>query len=289
MQSQQQYPQPLSLEFFPPRTDAGFEKLKHTIATLGEAIQPQYISVTYGAGGTTQARTVETVEYIQTQTPYDAAPHLTCIGQTRESVLELLHTYDQLGVERIVALRGDLPSGMLDPGEFKYASDLIRFIREQTGDRFTLEVAAYPETHPQAKNCDEGIKWFKYKVDQGADEAITQYFYNVDSYLYFVENCEAAGIELPIVPGIMPITNYEQLMRFSNMCGAEVPRWLRCRLEGFDDRGDMEGLIAFGRDFVTTLCQRLLDAGAPGLHFYTMNQVEPTLSIAQALTIHRPA
>lgn len=289
MQSQQQYPQPLSLEFFPPRTDAGFAKLKQTIATLGEAIQPQYISITYGAGGTTQARTVETVAYIQTQTPYDAAPHLTCIGQTRQSVLELLHTYDQLGVARIVALRGDLPSGMLDPGEFKYASDLIRFIREQTGDRFTLEVAAYPETHPQAKNCDEGIKWFKYKVEQGADEAITQYFYNVDSYLYFVESCEAAGIDLPIVPGIMPITNYEQLMRFSNMCGAEVPRWLRCHLESFADRGDREGLIAFGRDFVTTLCQRLLDAGAPGLHFYTMNQVEPTLSIAQALTIHRPA
>lgn len=287
MQSQMKYPQPISLEFFPPRTDAGFDKLKNTIAELGQ-LNPQYISITYGAGGTTQARTVETVEHIQTQTPYDAAPHLTCVGQTRESVLELLHTYDQLGVSRIVALRGDLPSGMLDPGEFKYASDLVRFIREETGERFTLEVAAYPETHPQSKNCDEGLKWFKYKVAQGADEAITQYFYNVDSYLYFIDSCEQAGIDLPIVPGIMPITNYEQLIRFSNMCGAEVPRWLRCRLESFDDRGDREGLIAFGREFVTTLSQRLLDAGAPGLHFYTMNQVEPTRSIVNDLTLHQP-
>ena len=281
MQSQQKYEQKLSLEFFPPRTDKGVEKLQTVIEELG-TIHPEYMSVTYGAGGTTQNRTIETVEYIQTQTEFDAAPHLTCIGASEESVLDLLDRYEAMGIKRIVALRGDLPSGMMDPGEFKYASDLIAFIRQERGDTFKLEVAAYPETHPQARNCDIGIKWFKHKVDQGADSAITQYFYNVDSYLYFIDNCERSGIDLPIVPGIMPITNYENLIRFSEGCGAEVPRWLKCRLESFGD--DTDSLKAFGEDVVTELSQRLLDAGAPGLHFYSMNQSAPTLNIVNALT-----
>jgi len=283
MQSQQKYAQKLSLEFFPPRTEAGFEKLKSVAQELG-AMNPEYMSVTYGAGGTTQERTVETVRYIQTQTDFDAAPHLTCIGATQESVKALLDEYEAMGVKRIVALRGDLPSGMMDPGEFKYASDLIEFIRQEKGNAFHLEVAAYPETHPQARNCDIGIKWFKHKVEQGADSAITQYFYNFDSYRYFIDNCERNGIDLPIIPGIMPITNYENLIRFSQGCGAEVPRWLRCRLESFAE-DDKEGLLAFGRDVVTELSQKLLDAGAPGIHFYSMNSTEPTLQIAQALTL----
>lgn len=283
MQSQQKYAQKLSLEFFPPRTEQGMEKLKTVAQELG-AMNPEYMSVTYGAGGTTQEKTVETVRYIQTQTDFDAAPHLTCIGATHESVLALLNEYEAMGVKRIVALRGDLPSGMMDPGEFKYASDLVAFIKEQKGDTFKLEVAAYPETHPQARNCDIGIKWFKHKVEAGADAAITQYFYNFDSYRYFIDNCEKNGIDLPIIPGIMPITNYENLIRFSQGCGAEVPRWLKCRLESFGE-DDKEGLLAFGRDVVTELSQKLLDAGAPGIHFYSMNNTQPTLQIAQALTL----
>jgi methylenetetrahydrofolate reductase (NADPH) len=281
MQSQQKYPQKLSLEFFPPRTEQGSDKLK-TVIDGFKTLQPEYFSVTYGAGGTTQEKTMETVRYIQQHTEFAAAPHLTCIGATQESVRDLLNTYEGMGVNRIVALRGDLPSGMMDPGEFKYASDLIAFIKAEKGDTFHLEVAAYPETHPQARNCEIGIKWFKHKVDQGADSAITQYFYNVDSYLYFIDNCERHGIDLPIVPGVMPITNYENLIRFSEGCGAEVPRWLKCRLESFED--DIDSLRAFGQDVVTELAQRLLDAGAPGIHFYSMNQLEPTLSIAQSLS-----
>lgn len=282
MQSQQKYAQKLSLEFFPPRTEQGMDKLKTVVEELG-AMAPEYMSVTYGAGGTTQERTVETVRFIQTQTDFNAAPHLTCIGATHESVLKLLNEYEAMGVKRIVALRGDLPSGMMDPGEFKYASDLVEFIKQEKGDTFHLEVAAYPETHPQARNCDIGIKWFKHKVESGADSAITQYFYNFDSYRYFIDNCEKNGIDLPIIPGIMPITNYENLIRFSQGCGAEVPRWLKCRLESFDD--DIAGLIEFGKDVVTELCQKLLDAGAPGIHFYSMNKTEPTLEIAKALTL----
>lgn len=281
MYTQKKYPQKLSLEVFPPRTEEGMAKLQTVVSELG-VIDPEYISVTYGAGGTTQEKTLETVTYIQQNTPYDATPHLTCIGATKQSITQLLDTYAELGVKRIVALRGDMPSGMMDPGEFKYASDLVHFIRETRGDQFEIEVAAYPETHPQARNCDDGIKHFKTKVDAGADSAITQYFFNFDSYFYFIDSCEKAGIDLPIIPGIMPITNYEQLIRFSAMCGAEVPRWLKCRLESFED--DLTSLRAFGQEFITTLSQRLLDAGAPGLHFYSMNQVHPTLDIAKALT-----
>ena len=286
MKSQQKYTQKLSLEFFPPRTEPGMEKLK-TIIEGYKAINPDYMSVTYGAGGTTQEKTLDTVRYIQQNTEFDSAPHLTCVGASQESVSQLLDTYSELGINRIVALRGDLPSGMMDPGEFKYASDLVKFIKDTRGDEFHLEVAAYPETHPQARNCDVGIKWFKHKVDQGADSAITQYFYNVDSYLYFIDNCERNGIDLPIVPGIMPVTNYENLIRFSEGCGAEVPRWLKCRLESFED--DKAGLMAFGQDVVTELSQKLLDAGAPGIHFYSMNQLEPCLQIAQSLTFKNPA
>ncbi len=281
MKSQQKHAQQISLEFFPPRTDVGMDKLKSVIEALGP-LKPEYMSVTYGAGGTTQAKTLETVRYIQEQTPHPAAPHLTCIGACKESVNELLDTYAEMGIKRIVALRGDLPSGMMDPGEFKYASDLVKFIKETRGDQFHLDVAAYPETHPQARNCDIGMKWFKHKVDQGADSAITQYFFNFDSYRYFIDNCERHGIDLPIIPGIMPITNYENLVRFSQGCGAEVPRWLKCRLESFED--DKESLLAFGKDVVLELSQRLLDAGAPGLHFYSMNSIEPTLGITQSLT-----
>ncbi len=281
MKSQQQYAQKFSLEFFPPRTDKGMEKLKTVIQELG-TLNPEYMSVTYGAGGTTQERTLDTVRYIQEHTQFSAAPHLTCIGADKESVTKLLNTYEALGVNRIVALRGDLPSGMMDPGEFKYASDLVAFIKEQRGDQFKLEVAAYPETHPQARNCAIGMKWFKHKVDQGADAAITQYFFNFDSYRYFIDNCERNGIDIPIIPGIMPITNYENLIRFSEGCGAEVPRWLKCRLESYED--DTESLLAFGKDFVLELSQKLLDAGAPGIHFYSMNSIEPTLAITKALT-----
>lgn len=280
MKSQQKYAQHFSLECFPPRTDQGSEKLNQVFDELA-CLNPQYISVTYGAGGTTQDKTLETVTHIQKNTRFDAVPHLTCIGASKQSISELLNTYQQLGVKRIVALRGDMPSGMMDPGEFKYAADLIAFIREHTGDYFELEVAAYPETHPQARNCDQGIKYFKHKVDQGANAAITQYFFNADSYFYFIDSCEKAGIDLPIVPGIMPITNYEQLIRFSAMCGAEVPRWLKCRLESFND--DIEGLKQFGEEYVSRLCQRLLDEGAPGLHFYSMNKTEPTRQIVQNL------
>lgn len=281
MKSQQQYEQKFSLEFFPPRTEPGMEKLKGVIADLG-TLNPEYMSVTYGAGGTTQEKTMDTVRYIQEHTDQQAAPHLTCIGASKESVTELLNRYSALGINRIVALRGDLPSGMMDPGEFKYASDLVKFIKDTRGDEFHLEVAAYPETHPQARNCDIGIKWFKHKVEQGADSAITQYFFNFDSYQYFIDNCEKNGIDLPIIPGIMPITNYENLIRFSEGCGAEVPRWLKCRLESFED--DKESLLAFGQDVVQELSQKLLDAGAPGVHFYSMNSTQPTLDIVKSLT-----
>jgi len=281
MKTQQKHAQKLSLEFFPPRTDKGIEKLKGTIQELA-VLKPEYMSVTYGAGGSTQEKTLETVKYIQEHTNFEAAPHLTCIGATEESLTELLDTYESIGVKRIVALRGDLPSGMMDPGNFKYASDLVKYIKQTRGNTFKLEVAAYPETHPQARNCDIGIKWFKHKVEQGADAAITQYFFNLDSYLYFVDNCEKHGIGLPIIPGVMPILNYENLIRFSTACGAEVPRWLKCRLESLED--DPASLQAFGLDVVTELSQKLLDAGVPGLHFYSMNQAKPIINIAQDLS-----
>ena len=275
MESQKRLPRSFSCEFFPPKTTEGVANLRATGALLAE-LKPAYFSVTYGAGGSTQERTLEAVDTIQ-ELGVVAAPHISCIGSSREQISALLTRYQQQGIDHLVALRGDLPSGMLEPGEFRYANELVAFIRETTGDHFYIEVAAYPEYHPQAATADIDLANFKRKVEAGANAAITQYFYNADAYLHFVEHCEAVGLAIPIVPGIMPITNYTQLARFSDASGAEIPRWIRQRLAGFAD--DVESLRAFGLDVTTELCQRLLDAGAPGLHFYTMNRAEPTSTI----------
>jgi methylenetetrahydrofolate reductase (NADPH) len=269
MKTQQNYAPTFSFEFFPPRTEQGAEKLRQTWAQLAR-LEPRFFSVTFGAGGSTREHTFETVLEIQRDSGIEAAPHLSCIGSTRENIRQILEQYRANGIRRLVALRGDLPSGTRSAGEFRYANELIEFIRAQTGDHFTIEVACYPEFHPQADNAEADLVNFKRKVDAGADAAITQYFYNSDAYFRFVDACERQGVDLPIVPGIMPITNYKQLARFSDACGAEIPRWLRKRLEAFAD--DRESIVAFGIDFVSELCQRLLDAGSPGLHFYTMNQ-----------------
>jgi len=275
MDSQQNYPQQFSFEFFPPKTPEGAEKLKLVRDQLG-ALQPRYFSVTFGAGGSTQQGTFDTVMDIQ-RAGYTAAPHLSCIGSTRDNIGTILQTYKTKGINRIVALRGDMPSGMQEAGEFRHANELVEFIRRETGDHFHIEVAAYPEFHPQAGNARQDLLNFKRKVEAGANSAITQYFFNPDAYFHFVDDCEQLGVTLPIVPGIMPITNYTQLARFSDMCGAEIPRWIRKRLESFGD--DRPSIRAFGEDVVTELCHQLLEAGAPGLHFYTMNQSGPTLAI----------
>lgn len=275
MDSQQAYPQQFSFEFFPPKTPEGAEKLELVRDQLG-ALQPKYFSVTFGAGGSTQQGTFDTVMEIQ-QAGYPAAPHLSCIGSTRENIRTILQAYMAKGINRIVALRGDMPSGMQEAGEFRHANELVEFIRSETGDHFHIEVAAYPEFHPQAKNAQQDLLNFKRKVEAGANSAITQYFFNPDAYFHFVDDCERLGVTLPIVPGIMPITNYTQLARFSDMCGAEIPRWIRKRLESFGD--DKAAIRAFGEDVVTELCHQLLEAGAPGIHFYTMNQSGPTLAI----------
>lgn len=269
----------LSFEFFPPATDAGAEKLRDTHRAL-QALNPEYFSVTFGAGGSTQARTAETVQAIAAAGS-DVAPHLTCVGATRDSICELLDGYRAQGIRRIVALRGDLPSGMIGLGDFHYASDLVHFIREHSGDWFNIEVAAYPEMHPQAESPDRDLQHFVEKVQAGANSAITQYFYNAEAYFDFVERARAAGVTIPIVPGIMPILNYTQLARFSDNCGAEIPRWVRLRLASFHD--DLDSLRAFGHDVVVELCRTLLAGGAPGLHFYTMNQAAPCTAIWQAL------
>lgn len=268
-----------SIEFFPPKTPEGVEKLRQTRRQLAQ-LKPRFFSVTFGAGGSTRDRTLETALEIQAE-GLQAAPHLSCIGSTRESIRQILETYRAHGIRHIVALRGDLPSGMADPGEFRYASDLVAFIRDVTGDWFEIEVAAYPEMHPQARNYREDLLNFKRKVDAGANGAITQYFFNADAYFNFVDDCQALGITLPIVPGIMPISNYAQLARFSSACGAEIPRWLAKKLESYQD--DTEAIRAFGLDVVTDLCERLLAGGAPGLHFYTLNQAGLTATIWQRL------
>jgi len=237
--------------------------------------------VTFGAGGSTRERTFETVCEIQRNSGIEAAPHLSCIASTRDSIREILTLYKSEGIQHIVALRGDIPSGMAQPGEFRYANELVEFIRKETGDHFHIEVAAYPEFHPQAASAEADLDNFRRKVEAGADSAITQYFFNADAYFEFIEQCEKRGLSLPIVPGIMPITNYTQLARFSDMCGAEIPRWIRKRLEGFGD--DRASIRAFGEDVITQLCRNLLDAGAPGLHFYTMNQANPTTALWQNL------
>ncbi len=270
-----------SIEFFPPKTPEGVEKLRQTRRQLAQ-LKPRFFSVTFGAGGSTRDRTLETVLEIQAE-GLQAAPHLSCIGSTRESIRQILETYRAHGIRHIVALRGDLPSGMAETGEFRYASDLVAFIRQETGDWFEIEVAAYPEMHPQARNYREDLANFKRKVDAGANGAITQYFFNADAYFNFVDDCQALGVTLPIVPGIMPISNYTQLARFSSVCGAEIPRWLANKLEAYHD--DAASIRAFGLDVVTGLCERLLAGGAPGLHFYTLNQAELTATIWQRLDL----
>ncbi len=268
-----------SFEFFPPKTPEGVEKLRATRRQLAQ-LKPAFFSVTFGAGGSTRDRTLETVLEIQAE-GHNAAPHLSCIGSTRENIREILATYKAHGIRHIVALRGDLPSGMAEPGDFRYANELVAFIREETGDWFHIEVAAYPEFHPQAKSAQDDLLAFKRKAEAGANAAITQYFYNADAYFRFVDDCHALGVRIPIVPGIMPITNYAQLARFSDACGAEIPRWIRKRLEGMGD--DLDAIRAFGLDVVTDLCDRLLQGGAPGLHFYTLNQAGATSTIWQRL------
>ena len=270
-----------SFEFFPPKTAEGIEKLRVTRKQLAQ-LKPEFFSCTFGAGGSTRDRTLETVVEIQAE-GHAAAPHLSCIGSTQENIREILQTYRAHGIRHVVALRGDLPSGMADPGAFRYAHELVAFIRQETGDWFDIEVAAYPEFHPQAKSAQEDLNAFVRKVQAGASAAITQYFYNADAYFRFVDDCRALGVQIPIVPGIMPITNSTQLARFSDACGAEIPRWIRKRLEGYGD--DLEAIRAFGLDVVTDLCDRLLQGGAPGLHFYTLNQAGPCSTIWQRLDL----
>ncbi len=276
MQSQKQFKRRFSFEFFPPKTPEGQTKLQGVRDELARR-KPDFFSVTYGAGGSTQERTINTVLNFQDQ-GIATAPHLSCVGSTKQTITELLDLYKENGVSRIVALRGDLPSGMGgDAGELKYANELVSFIREHSGDYFNLEVAAYPEFHPQAASAEADLINFKKKVDAGANSAITQYFFNADSYFYFIDRVEAMGINIPIVPGIMPITNYSNLVRFSDMCGAEVPRWIKKQLEAYGD--DSDSIAKFGEEVVTRMCEKLIDAGVPGIHFYTMNQSVPTLKI----------
>jgi methylenetetrahydrofolate reductase (NADPH) len=268
-----------SFEFFPPQTPEGVERLSTTRKQLA-LLKPEFFSVTFGAGGSTQDRTLETIRQIKAD-GYNAAPHLSCIGSTKDKIRALLHTYREMGIKRIVALRGDLPSGMGSIGQFQYANELVSFIRAETGDHFHIEVAAYPEFHPQASSANDDMLNFKRKVSAGADSAITQYFYNADGYFRFVDACLKLNITIPIVPGIMPIVKFAQLARFSDACGAEIPRWMRKTMEGYGD--DNESIRAFGLDVVTHLCERLLAGGAPGLHFYTLNLSAPSLEIWKRL------
>lgn len=272
---------PISLEFFPPKTPEGVDKLAAVRQKL-YALKPQYCSVTYGAGGSTQDGTMQAVQAILTE-GVDAAPHFSCIGADKDSIRQKLRQFEAAGIKRLVALRGDLPSGYGGFGEFRYASDLVAFIREETGDHFHIEVAAYPEMHPQARSPEADLQAFLTKVKAGADAAITQYFFNCDAYFRFVDDVRKQGVDIPVIPGIMPITNSSQLMRFSDACGAEIPRWIRNRLQSFGD--DKASIQAFGLDVVSELCERLRAAGAPGIHFYTMNQATATLEICRRLKL----
>ena len=272
---------PISFEFFPTKTPEGALRQKEVRQAL-YAKKPEFCSVTFGAGGSTQAGTFSMVQEILSE-GVSAASHFSCVGATKVSVREQLTTLQNMGVNRLVALRGDLPSGYGAGGEFQYASDLVAFIRAEFGDAFHIEVAAYPEVHPQARSVESDLKAFATKVQAGADSAITQYFFNSDAYFRFVEDADKLGITVPIIPGIMPITNSSQLMRFSDMCGAEIPRWMRLRLQGFGD--DTASIKAFGHEVITDLCEVLRAGGAPGLHFYTMNQSAPVLAICDELRI----
>ena len=269
----------ISIEFFPPQTPEGVEKLRLVRAKLA-VLKPAFFSVTFGAGGSTRERTFSVVKEIAAE-GFHAAPHLSCVGSTRANIREILQEYQAAGIRRIVALRGDLPSGTAEAGEFRYANELVEFIRKETGDHFHLEVAAYPEWHPQARFPRDDLANFVRKAKAGADSAITQYFYNADAYFHFVDEVRARGVDIPIVPGIMPIASFSKLARFSDACGAELPRWMRRKFEGLGD--DTDAIRAFGLDVVTELCQRLLAGGAPGLHFYSMNQSALTLEVCKRL------
>ena len=271
----------ISFEFFPPKTAEGAEKLQGVHRELCAA-NPEFFSVTFGAGGSTQDGTWTTVKEMH-EAGLQAAPHLSCVGSTREKIATLIQQYQAIGIRRIVALRGDLPSGMGQYGEFQHADQLVSFIRETTGDHFHIEVAAYPETHPQAKSPADDVIRFVNKVKAGANSAITQYFFNTDAYFRFVDEAAKQGADVPVIPGIMPITNSSQLLRFSDACGAEVPRWIRLRLQSYGD--DVASIKAFGLEVITDLCDQLMVAGAPGLHFYSLNQAETTLAIAKNLQL----
>ena len=272
-------PPQYSLEFFPPRTEEGVAKLRAVRREFAD-LQPAFCSVTFGAGGSTREGTLATVLEIRAD-GMEGAPHLSCIGSTRAGVREVLEQYRSHGIRHLVALRGDLPSGSADVGDFRYANELVRFVREETGDWFHIDVAAYPECHPQSRTPDDDLGSFQRKIDAGANSAITQYFFNPDAYWSFVDACAARGIDVPIVPGIMPISSFTKLARFSDACGAEIPRWIRRRLEGFGD--DSVSIRAFGLDVVTRMCASLVEHGAPGLHFYTLNQAALTVSIWRTL------
>ena len=271
-----------SFEFFPSKTDAGIESLALVSDELA-TLKPSFFSVTYGAGGTTQDATLDTVVSTQQRTGIQTAPHLSCIGSEKEQIRDLLMHYKKMGINRIVALRGDLPSGMRDIGELHYANDLVEFIRTETGDHFHIEVAAYPEKHPQSKNFDMDIDNFGLKVKAGADRAITQYFFNADAYFNFVDQLQKKQIDIPVLPGIMPITNFTQMARFSDAIGAEIPRWLRKQFESYGD--DQESIQQLGNEFITKMCLRLLEQDAPGLHFYSMNKIEPSRTIWNNLNL----
>jgi len=273
----------ISFELFPPKTDKGFANMQNAVTELNK-LGPEFFSVTYGAGGSTQNNTFKTVDWLRSQ-KIDTAPHLSCIGSSQEEIIDILARYQAQDINRVVALRGDLPSGagLGGLGDLNYANELVSLIRQRFNDHFTIEVAAYPEFHPQAPSAKVDLENFKRKVEAGASSAITQYFYNADAYFAFVESCQKMAIDIPVVAGIMPITNYTQLARFSDACGTEIPRWIRKRLESFGD--DIESIRAFGQEVVTDMCQRLLDNKVPGLHFYTMNQAAPTLAIYNNLSL----
>lgn len=274
-----------SFEFFPPREAIASANLQEAAKRL-RALAPHYVSVTYGAGGSTRQGTYETVNELR-GLGFHAAPHLSCIGSTRAALVEQLQSYRALGIDRIVALGGDMPSGMASPGEFRFAYQLVELIRAETGRAFHIDVACYPEVHPRSASAEDDVRHFQRKVACGADSAITQYFFNPEAYFRFIDECAAVGLDIPIVPGIMPITNYKQLARFSDNCGAEIPRWIRKRLESYGD--DLAAIRAFGLDVTATLCDRLLAAGAPGLHFYTLNKATATCAIWDRLNLSRYA
>src|SRR5690242_5916386 len=270
----------ISLEFFPPKTDEQRAQLERALPRL-KALAPEYVSVTFGAGGSTLTQTPHTVQYLREAHALEVAPHVSCMGGSRGEIGALLARYKAMGCRRIVALRGDLPSGMATPGDFRYASELVDFIRREHDGFFHIEVACYPECHPQSEHAQSDLKHFKAKVDAGANGAITQYFYNADAYFRFVEDARRAGVEIPIVPGVMPISNFAQLRRFSELCGAEIPRWIGKRMAAYGD--DAEAIREFGADVVAAMCRRLLEAGAPGLHVYTLNRARATRAILDRL------